>query len=396
MEAKRPIPSGNSVLSLAICCCIIFLAKEAKAAEIEFASWTTRELALIRSLSLSQLPALPPSPSNDFADDPKAAALGNAIFHDTRFSANGKVSCATCHRQDYGFTDDLPKGQGVGIASRRTMPIVGMAYRKWFFWDGRADSLWSQTLGPLENPVEHGIDRQQVQQLVTLHYSESYREVFGISAQDHPVNEIFANTGKALAAHVRTLLPEPARFDLYSDALPDGSDASDILTLEERRGLRLFVGKARCVNCHNGPMFTNGEFHHSGTPETGNLDAGRGAAFHHLEMTEFGFFGDYSDADPDVDGDHIRFLDRDTHKYFGTFKTPSLRDVAERPPYMHNGVFTSLSQVLRNYRAMSGSPLADEIFHGDLTDQDLLDIEAFLGTLSSNSINIHIEKRRKL
>lgn len=376
-------------LLLAIFYFYAVLLNGANAAKADFNDWTARELALIQSLSLSQLPPPPPSPSNKYADDPEAAALGRAIFHDSRFSANGEVSCAICHRQDYGFTDDLPRGLGVGVASRRTMPIVGMAYQKWFFWDGRADSLWSQILGPLVNPVEHGIDRQQVQQLVSRHYSQPYQQVFGGKATSQSATHVFVNTGKALAAHVRTLRPKKTRFDSYADALRSDGNGDNILTAAETRGLRLFVGKAKCVNCHNGPMFTNGEFHHSGTPDIGEPDPGRGAAFQELEAAEFGFFGKWSDADPDVDGDHIRFLDRDAHKYDGTFKTPSLRGVAERPPYMHNGTFTALAQVLNSYRAVSGSMLADEVFHGDLTDRDLTDLEEFLGTLSSNSSNVH-------
>lgn len=385
MKAEPPSSLRGIGLFLFVICCCVALSNQANATDAHFTDWSTRELALIQSLSLSQLPPPPPSPSNKYADDPRAAALGRAIFNDSRFSANGKISCATCHRQDYGFTDDLPQGIGIGVASRRTMPIVGMAYQKWFFWDGRADSLWSQALGPLENPAEHGIDRYQVQQLVLLHYSQAYQQVFSDDAASQPINLVFANTGKALAAHVRTLLPDTTRFDFYADALRSDSNEIGILTAAETRGLRLFVGKAKCVNCHNGPMFTNGEFHHSGTPTNGTSDPGRGAAFQALETTEFGFFGKWSDANPDVDGDHIRFLDRDTHKYAGTFRTPSLRGVADRPPYMHNGTFAKLAQVLNNYRTVSGSTLADEIFHSDLTDRDLADLEAFLGSLSPTS-----------
>lgn len=389
MKAKPPSSlRGLGSLLVVFCCCAV-LSNWVKAAETDFTDWTAQELALIQSLSLSLLPPPPPSPSNKYADDPGAASLGRAIFNDRRFSANGQVSCATCHRQDYGFTDDLAQGLGIGVAGRRTMPIIGMAYQKWFFWDGRADSLWSQTLGPLENPVEHGIDRDQVQRLVLTHYSQPYRQVFDGDATRQPVNQVFANIGKALAAHVRTLLPETTRFDSYADALQHQTNRAGILTAAEKRGLGLFVGKAKCINCHNGPMFTNGEFHHSGTPVNGEPDPGRGAAFQELEATEFGFFGKWSDADSAADGDHIRFLDRDAHKYGGTFKTPLLRGVADRPPYMHNGAFTTLAQVLNNYRAVSGSTLADEVFHGDLTDRDLADLEAFLGSLSAVSSGLN-------
>ena len=135
--------------------------------------------------------------------------------------------------------------------------------------------------------------------------------------RDQPVNRVFANTGKAIAAHVRTLTPQPTRFDRYSDSLQNVTDGSELLTQAEKRGLRLFVGKARCVNCHNGPLLTNGEFHHSGTPETTNPDDGRGAALKSQEITEFGFFGESSDAAPAVAGDSIRYLERRKNRQWG-------------------------------------------------------------------------------
>src|SRR5690606_15553813 len=107
------------------------------------------------SLSIKSLPPLPPDPSNRYGDDPRAAALGHQLFFDTRLSANGKVSCATCHDPGRDFQDGLPLAVGVGTNTRRTMPIAGTAYSPWMFWDGRKDSQWSQALGPLESPVEH-------------------------------------------------------------------------------------------------------------------------------------------------------------------------------------------------------------------------------------------------
>ena len=349
-------------------------------------AWSARERALIDSLSLEQLGPPPPSPSNVYADDPAAASLGAAIFSDTRFSANGEVSCASCHHADYGLTDPHPRGRGIGETRRRTMPIAGMAWQRWFFWDGRADSLWSQTLGPLQDPVEHGLNRVQVLQLVQDHYAELYGDVFGPlptrEGDDGSVTQVLVNVGKALAAHVRTFLPEETRFDRFASDLREGNSGDEHLSEPEKRGLRLFLSDARCVNCHNGPMFSNGEFHHSGTPDDGTPDLGRGGVIAEISSAEFGFFSRWSDADPTTDGDHIRFLNAPPHKYERTFKTPSLRGVGTRPPYMHNGIFETLSEVLHNYRVVSGTPLADEIFHGELSDRDLADLEAFLMTLS--------------
>src|SRR5690606_38791054 len=107
-------------------------------------TWSEAELVTLRALWIGSLPDLPPDPSNRYADDPQAAAFGQQLFFDTRFSANGQVACATCHLPDRLFQDDLPLAQGIGTTTRRTMTILGIAYSPWLFWDGRKDSLWAQ------------------------------------------------------------------------------------------------------------------------------------------------------------------------------------------------------------------------------------------------------------
>ena len=141
--------------------------------------WSDQEQGLIASLSLSALGPVPADPSNRVADDPRAVELGRTIFADTRFSADGKVACATCHLPDRQFQDDLGLGKGVGTTGRRTMPIAGMAYSPFLFWDGRKDSLWSQALGPMESPVEHGGDRTQYAHLIAAAYRTPYEALFG-------------------------------------------------------------------------------------------------------------------------------------------------------------------------------------------------------------------------
>ena len=124
-----------------------------------YPDWSEAEIAILRTQWLDSLPPLPADPSNGFADNPRAAKLGQRIFFDPRFSSNGKVSCATCHQPAMGFTDGLGRAQGIGQTTRSTPGIAGIAYSPWFFWDGRADSQWAQALGPLEDGREHGADR---------------------------------------------------------------------------------------------------------------------------------------------------------------------------------------------------------------------------------------------
>src|SRR5215208_26434 len=141
--------------------------------------WTPQERDRLRALSLTSLGPLPADPSNRYADDSAAARLGHRLFFDTRLSATGEVSCASCHVPNQDFQDGRPRGVGVGTAARRTMPVAGTAYGAWQFWDGRADSQWGQALGPLESAVEHGGDRTQYAQLVAAEYRREYEAVFG-------------------------------------------------------------------------------------------------------------------------------------------------------------------------------------------------------------------------
>ena len=121
----------------------------------------------------------PADPSNTVADDPRAAALGQALFLDTRFSANGQVSCGTCHKPDREFTDGLPLAHGVGTTHRTIMPLPGTQYTEFLFWDGRKDSQWAQALGPLESAVEHGGSRGQYAHIVAGFYKDDYENLFG-------------------------------------------------------------------------------------------------------------------------------------------------------------------------------------------------------------------------
>ena len=369
--------------------------------------WSEEDKKVIRSLSLSSLPPLPSEPSNAYADNPKAIVMGKKLFFDKRFSANGKVSCATCHIPEYSFTDGLALARGMGTNTRRTMPLIGAAYQSWFFWDGRKDSLWSQAIGPIESVPEHGVTRSYCAHLIIDKYKSEYTEIFGSlpkvnhkscppkaspgtgnpvalklwkamkPSDQYAVNRVYANIGKAIDAYVRRIVPSPAPFDLYVDAVlrNDQAAADKALGRDAVEGLRLFIGKAKCINCHMGPLFTNGEFHDIGLDNP--KDKGRAEGIGKVLSDEFNCLGKYSDAKPEECGE-LRFIDRDKSKYTGAFKTPTLRNVADRPPYMHAGQFKTLEEVNFFYRMSSSR----EVEHQDLTDEELSQIEAFMKTLS--------------
>ncbi|WP_209313622.1 cytochrome-c peroxidase [Jannaschia formosa] len=370
--------------------------------------WSETEVALVRSLSLAALPASPVDPSNRVADDPRAAELGRAIFFDTRFSGNGKVACATCHLPERQFQDDLPLGQGMGRTDRRTMPLAGMAHAPFLFWDGRKDSLWSQALGPLESTVEHGGDRTLYAHLMKEHYRMDYEAIFGPLPElsDLPrragpiadpaaatawaklgeenreaVNKVFANIGKAVASYERTILPPETRFDAWfaSSKFPEPG----ILSEDEIAGLRLFVGKAECVNCHNGPLLTDNHFHNTGVPALRDLpeDAGRESGARHVLEDPFNCLGPYSDA-AEKDCTELRFMAEPDHDMLRAFKTPSLRGAADRPPYMHAGQIGTLDEVLSHYIAAPAAPAGhSELRPLDLGQRELSQLKAFLQTL---------------
>jgi cytochrome c peroxidase len=375
--------------------------------------WSEAEMATLRSLWIESLPPLPADPSNRYGDNPAAAALGKRLFFDTRFSANGQVACATCHDPALDFQDGKALSTGVGVTVRRAMPIAGTAYSPWFFWDGRKDSQWAQALGPLESPVEHGSDRTQVVHLLARHYAAEYTAIFGplpdmpqfpahagpvadpiaaaawadlTAEQQDAVNRAFANFGKAIAAYERRLRPGATRFDAYVAALVAGhaATAKQILSADEVAGLRLFIGRANCIQCHNGPLLTDHHFHNTGVPAVPGLpeDTGRAAATQQVLADAFNCVGPYSDAGPD-DCAELRFMVADGHELLRQYKPPSLRSVAERPPYMHAGQLATLDAVLAHYNAAPAAPAGhSEIEPLGLSPQELAQIASFLRTLS--------------
>lgn len=374
--------------------------------------FSDEEITVLRSLWIGSLPPLPIDPSNAVVDNLQAVQFGRKLFSDTRFSANNKISCATCHKAEVAFSDNKPLAEGIGTSTRRGMPIIGTAYFKWFFWDGRSDSLWSQALGPFENPTEHGITRCRVVLLVIKHYRQEYEEIFGplpdLSAQNCPekaapllddpvslklwndmkpgdreaVNRVFSNIGKAIAAFERLILPTPSRFDQYVEALLKGDreKTKTIMSEEEVEGMRLFIGKGNCIKCHSGPLFVDDDFHNIKVP--GGLDKGRAEGMEKVLADEFNCYGKYSDAEPE-ECVALNAMVADKEKYRDAFKTPTLRNVVERAPYMHSGQFKTIAKVLAFYQYPFDFDLMLEFGHSALSDKDLEKIEAFLHALSS-------------
>jgi cytochrome c peroxidase len=226
------------------------------------------------------------------------------------------------------------------------------------YWDGRRDSQWSQALSPLEDANEHGTDRRHVVRVIAEDpaYSETYKELFGDSleqANEEAVNTSFSNIGKAIAAFERLLLPAPSRFDDYVAAVitNDVAEQQKLFTDDEIVGLQLFIGKANCTQCHNGPLLTNHEFHNTGVISfPGEVpDKGRVLGVREVQDNVFNCDGPYSD-DRDRNCAELEYA-RTGPELIGAFRTPSLRNLENTAPFMHKGQIATLFKVLRQMEA---------------------------------------------
>ncbi len=379
--------------------------------------FSQQDIALLKTFTLSALGPLPEAPDNRWADDDAAASLGKALFFDPALSRNGNISCASCHQPEKYFTDGLPQSVALGTTRRNSPSIPNALYGPWQFWDGRADSLWSQALKPLEDDNEHGINRIAVAQLIADKYAKEFTEIFGdeqrladiralaIDANKTPVvspdqsaavNKVFSHVGKAIMAYERKLTLTDSKFDRFVQALETNAGnalAQSTFNETEIAGLRLFMGKGNCASCHNGPLFTNFEFHNIGAPEPDitDVDLGRYAGVETLRSSEFNCLSVYSDAVPEQ-CDEMNFLKTQGPELVGAFKTPSLRNVSQTAPYMQSGQLATLADVVAHYnspvppyydREQHPSRPHFDIIPLKLTEEEQAQLVSFLETLVS-------------
>lgn len=389
-------------------------------AALQQSPWSERELR--RIASHSPLPDAPANATNAFADDERAAQLGRRLFFDPRFSSNGSISCATCHDPALGFADGKQVAEALGRSPRHTQSLWNVAHQRWHFWDGRVDSLWAQAVQPLENELEMGGDRVALAHALRTHAElrAPYEELFGplpdtstwpAHAKPMPnapsdarhvawssmqeverraASRVAANFGKALEAYQRKLVRRDAPFDRFARALAQADEnSSSALGHDAQRGLALFIGKANCRSCHGGPNFSDGEFHNIGVPPLDGgkpTDPGRFAGARAVLADEFNARSEFSDART---GEAVLELDtlEVNPQSFGEHRTPSLRNVALSPPYMHQGQFATLRDVLRFYSTLEG---ATQVGHHqeqtlqplELSEREIDDLVAFLESLT--------------
>jgi cytochrome c peroxidase len=388
-------------------------------------SFTAQELRIIRSLSPLGPP--PADSTNRIDGDAVAIELGESLFFDARLSADDQVSCATCHDPAKSWTDGLPVAVGAGTGTRNTPSLWNVAHNRWFSWDGRADSLWSQALKPIENGLEMNGSRLQTLHLVAgdAALQARYEDVFGplpdvADAERFPraggplandgerqanwwtmdgadreiVDGVFANIGKAIAAFVATIETQPAPFDRFAADLRAGRLRSEAITASAQNGLRIFVGKGNCVLCHSGPNFTNKEFHDIRVPPLAAgapRDPGRLGGASRLIEDEFIAAGPHSDDPSGSRAGQLAYLDVEAG-LLGHFKTPSLRNVAMTAPYMHAGQFETLRDVVNHYSTLETAAEPADPAHVEVlieplrfSQPEIADLVSFLESLTSSA-----------
>ena len=285
---------------------------------------------------------------------PESEQLGKLLFFDPRLSGSGQLACISCHDPQLGWGDGrrVAAGHARRAGRRNTMTLLNAAYFDHLFWDGRADGLLDLALQPLQSPMEMNAELGKVVQRlkITHGYPAKFESAFGspeVSAE---------RIAQTIASFVRSLVSSPSRFDRFVRG------DYERMTDQEIEGLHLFRTRARCMNCHNGPRFSDGQFHHTGL------------SYYGRRFEDLGRF--------DVTGEPE---DR------GKFRTPTLRNVRNTGPWMHNGLFTDFTGILRMYnhgitfsaRPRSGAPKLSPLIRPlGLDSSELAALEAFLDTLS--------------
>jgi cytochrome c peroxidase len=391
---------------------------------ISTTSWSAEQRA--RILSLGPWPPAPPthvvsqrSTLNPLSGNAQAIAWGEQLFFDPRLSAQGKVSCATCHRPEQGYSDGRATALGVSDGTRNTMALFNLVDQRWFGWDGGADNLWAASIRPLLDAREMGSSAQHIatllqsSQATTLQslsevvlkalgegegQSEGERQGKANAAASVRRDLAMVTVAMSIAAWIETIESPRTAFDRYRDALALTPEAS-VQALDKgsrhgfspaaQRGLQLFVGKGNCWLCHGGPQFTHGEFHDTGRPfflpKNGGVDAGRYRGIERVRQDPYNLRGRWSG---DQKGTRAMLLENTVlqHRNWGEWKIPSLRNLVQTAPYMHDGSLATLREVVLHY-----SELNEERLHADgeallkplrLSSQDIDDLVAFLESLS--------------
>lgn len=307
---------------------------------------------------IGPLPTSIPTPSTNLNYTAKID-LGKQLYFDGRLSKNGAISCAFCHNPGTGFADPRQTSIGIGggVGGRQSPTVYNTAFNHLQFWDGRARSLEEQAIGPIHNPIEMGETHENVVRKLgkVKGYQQQFRAVFG---SDVNIQDI----ANAIAAYERTVISTDSAFDKYVLGDQKAMDEAAV------RGMTLFKGKARCILCHNGSNFTDNQFHNLGVPQVGPAKEDPG-----------------------------RYNVTRAEKDKGAFKTPTLRSIIETAPYMHDGAFKTLEEVVDflNEGGGANQNLSALVKPLNLTPEEKTDLIAFLKALTGEPVKFQMPKLPK-
>ena len=331
-------------------------------------------------------------PSNRVSGNAGAIAFGEKLFFDQRLSAKGSISCGTCHVPERGWSDGRKLGVGLVEVDRNTPTVQNVRTHRWFGWDGSSDNLWSQSVRPLLDAREMGMNERQVAELVRNDADLACRYEKAFGARPPAADEaVLVDVGKALAAFQETLVSGRTPFDDFRDALDKGDlKAAARYPQDAQKGLRIFVGRGNCSLCHFGPNFTHGEFHEIGIPvfkKSGGVDWGRYEGIKKLRANRFNLLGPFNDDPARADGTSTRHVAL-VPQTFEQFKVPTLRNIALTAPYMHNGHLATLPDVVRHYSEIDPTLLHMAHLYFDPLVPEAVPTDTLLKPLKLTSIEI--------
>ncbi|MBE9179308.1 c-type cytochrome [Oculatella sp. LEGE 06141] len=296
--------------------------------------------------------------------------LGKDLFDDAVLSSNGQISCATCHRSTHGFADNRALSLGINNQEgiRNTPTVWNAAFLDHLSWDGKNSSLEQQVLAALFNPKEMGLYPELLKARVEKKYGQQLREIYGESSAD--------SVAKAIAAYQRTMVAGDSPFDRYLYG-----KQQDAISQSAKRGFKIFLGEARCVECHtirckechpfggSTALFTDNRFHNVG-----------------IGFNEKGIIEDLGRASITERPEDI-----------GAFRTPTLRNIELTAPYMHNGSLNTLEEVIDHYNkgGISNKNLDPEMHELNFSERDKQDLIAFLKALTSVKLKAQIASQLK-
>ncbi|TNF54792.1 cytochrome-c peroxidase [bacterium] len=305
-----------------------------------FISFSLPFSAQAESYSLQPLPPLPIFPENPITPD--KVELGKKLFFDRRLSGDGTMSCATCHNPETGYSDALSISLSYPTTKnwRHSPSLINLGYNSMFFWDGRASTLEEQALFPMMSAFEmnQNLDYVEEELKEVPVYIDSFQRVFGGEITRERI-------AMALAAFQKTIVSKDAPIDSY---LKGDMNA---LTNIQKKGYDIFVGKGKCINCHNGSNLTDNNFYNLGVPEDPDITNNpRVSATRRFTAKVAGYKAYRTLAE-----DPGRYLVTKDRKDWKAFKTPTLREVVRTGPYMHNGYFETVEDVIEFFDKGGGN-----------------------------------------